>query len=233
MSSAARRNRQTLGILAVGVLLVAAAVWWWAPWEDASPEPRVAGSEARTSTSVEEGKARGVDATEPARAQADDESNPVTGEEIRAIKSELSAARDVLHEIEARHVNHVSQQDGETWHLEHVYLAALTREDLDPVYTHLSKAGRAFLAGSGAAQMFRKEADKFLADLAKLPAKHAMRKLDKTTGNSAYTLTLLSEDSSVTVGPGGGVEIRGAVAASGGALAKPEEVAHLFRKESR
>ena len=122
--------------------------------------------------------------------------------------------------------------DNEGWRNEHVHLPALTREQLDPVYTQLSKAGRDFPEGSGAAKMLRQEADKFLDSLRKLPAKHASRNLDKKTGLVSYGVTLLLENSTVTKGGGGSLEIQGA-AVSSSQNANPDDVSHLFRDEPK
>lgn len=236
MSTEPRTDLRTMGVLAGCALLIIAAVLWWAPWDNPAAAPELPANDSLVGSQSAGENVAGAQSNTPEPTSSQDEedssANPVTAEEIRKVQSDLSAARKLLHDIEASHVKPVMVRDVEAWRDEHVYLPALTREQLDPVYTQLSKAGREFPMGSGGAMMFRQEADKFLANLAKLPAKHATRKLDKKAGQTSYVLTLLSEDSTVTKGEGDSLEIIG-TAISSNQFAKPEEVSHLFRDEPK
>ena len=236
MNTERRVNLRAIVVLVGCTLLIVSAVFWWAPWE-----PPVAGPEVQTDASPDASKPNLKNATsnpatvtEPTSAPEEDDSLPrrVTAEEIQKVKGSLSAARQLLRDIEAKHVTPVMVTDNEGWRNEHVHLPALTREQLDPVYTQLSEAGRDFPERSGAAKMHRQEADKFLDSLRQLPAKHASRNLDKKTGLVSYGVTLLLENATVTKGGGGSLEIQGA-AMSSNQNAKPEEVSHLFRDEPK
>jgi hypothetical protein len=231
MSTEPRANLRVMGAFA-GCALIVAAIFWWAPWD----KPDVPANASLTASKLVEEDATSMrtNVLEPALPQdeEDSSSNRVTAEEIRKVQNKLSAARKLLHDIEASHVKPVLVSDNPGWRNEHVYLPALTREQLDPVYTQLSDAGREFPVGSAGAKMFRQEADKFLANLAKLPAKHATRKLEKKTRQTSYALTLLSEDSTVTKGEGDSLEILG-TAISSNQFAKPDEVGYLFPDEPK
>jgi len=236
MSTKRRVNLRTIGVLAGCTLLIVSALFWWAPWAPsaAAPDFPADASLDASNPDAENATSNPADVTETTSSQEEDDSlsSRVTAEEIQKVKSSLSAARQLLHDIEAKHVTPVMVTDNEGWRNEHVHLPALTREQLDPVYTQLSKAGRDFPEGSGAAKMLRQEADKFLDSLRKLPAKHASRNLDKKTGLVSYGVTLLLENSTVTKGGGGSLEIQGA-AVSSSQNANPDDVSHLFRDEPK
>jgi hypothetical protein len=238
MPAKAGINARAGRILAGSALvLIAAGLALWAAWNDQPPEllgePSLIALQSATSESnpPSTNSAPVIGAPlNPTSEANDSRAGQPAPEEIQKVQLHLIAARQLLHEIEARLVKPVTIANTDTAIVDHVHLPALTREQLDPVYTQLSEASRNFPAGGAGAKLFREEADKFLSSLRKLPAKHAMRKIDRKTGDVSYGVTLLAEDATVTRGENGALDIQSSrIHVNGGASTKPEDVAHLFR----
>lgn len=234
-----RTKRQMDGrarqIAAGGALLfIVAAVSWWGSRGNRTVNPSANPSPPAPTLAIAESNPRSMNSTAadasqskplPRRNHASDSEG--SSEETQRVQLHLTAARQLLHEIEARLVKRVLTINTETTLIDHVHLPALTRDQLDPVYTQLSEAGRDFPAGSTGAKLFRDAADKFLFSLGKLPAKHAMRTTDKKTGKASYVVTRLAEDATVTRGENDSLDIK-ATSIHAGVPAISDEVGHLF-----
>src|SRR5687768_14769103 len=98
MSSKSRTNLRALGVWAGCTLLIVAAVFWWAAWGQPSSAPELPANSLPAGSNPDEGTVASVRITEPTPppAEEDSSSNPVTAEEIRKVRGELSAARKLL-----------------------------------------------------------------------------------------------------------------------------------------
>jgi hypothetical protein len=230
--------RGTRSFAGGALLLIVIVVCWRAVWDNGvSHAPADPPSTPRKSRSAEF-NAHGTTtalatASQPTPQSA--ASDTLAGEagtrEIQEVQARLIAARNLLREVEARFVKRVMTKQTETNVIDHVHLPALTREQLDPVYTQLSQAGRDFPAGSAGAKLFREEADKFLFSLRALPAKHAMRTTNKQTGAVSYAITLLAEDATVNAAEDGSLDIS-AARINAVTSATPDDAGHLFRADT-
>ena len=234
MSPEFRPNRRAMYVLA-GCALITVGVFWWSSGGPLAPVPNLPVNSPPTAS--DPGSVRGANpqTTVPDfdSPPVDDDSSahPITMMELQTVHVYIFEARMLLRQIESKHAKSVLVTDNETERTEYVFLPALTREQLDPVYTQLSKSVKQFPARGAAAKLFREEVSKFLQTLPKLPARVANQIVNKETDLSSYGSMRLSEDATVTVGEHGSLEIHGS-AVSGFQPVRRGEVSHLFRDES-
>jgi hypothetical protein len=226
-----RIHLRAIGALIGCILLIVAVIFWWPAIEPSMPELASAAHADPDSHERERADASPTPLEAPSpRLASDSLAEPVTGFELQKVYAYLFEAKLALRELESKHAKSVMVQDTPGLRIEHVHLPALTREQLDPVYTLLSNDGRKFPADSTGAKVFRQKADEFLQTLTKLPARYARRNLHKNTGQVSYSLCRLSEDATVVADSDGSVSIRTSGASSSDHVSSVE-VSHLFREE--
>jgi hypothetical protein len=113
--------------------------------------------------------------------------------------------------VELQNSRRMKTSDTDNERVESVLVKSSTNEQLDPIYTALSKAAHTFPPGSAAEAAFRKRADEFVNDLLydQNALRLAIKRFNKSDGTVGYSLAWFAEDSVVTEKPDGGFSISG------------------------
>jgi hypothetical protein len=134
---------------------------------------------------------------------------PLSAEDTAAIERLLAQVEIVCTQAEIQSSQWLEPTENEDLRDEHVLVKALTTEQLDPVYSALTEAGKAFPPDSAADVAFRKRADEFVADLSRYPMRLATKETKKSDGTVSYGMGFFGDKSKLTKGDDGSFTISG------------------------
>ena len=176
-SAPAARN-STVALIACFALSLA-AIWWLAVPGAKDESPTLNAQNPPTSIAAPAKHAATTSATL---------SSLISSEDSAVINSLFAQIKVVRRQVEAQNSRRLKTTEDENEVDEHVLVPSLTTEQLDPIYTALTEAGKTFTEGTAASIAFRKRADEFVAEILRYPTRLARKSFKKSDGTVSYGL---------------------------------------------